>query len=399
MKKKSNRITEVKVGTAVAGGLLTLIIGFVVGLNWNNFFPGFKSYLGFKSSSVESIDLSEVNNLYSVLKENYDGDLDKSKLVEGAKKGLVAATGDVYTTYMNNEEARDYRASLNGEIAEAGIGVSIAKREDYVRVIRTLPDNPARKAGVLAGDIIYAIDDEEVWQLDVDVIATKLRGKKGSKVKVTVVRNNKKKDFTMTREEINNVSADITYKKDIGIISIYRFSKDTGTLVSKLAKEAVDKKVKGVIIDLRGNGGGYVEAARSMLSLWSDGETVLTQKSRTIGNTNMAAFHGKAILKDVKTVVLINGTTASASEIVAGALKDYEKAKIVGEKSYGKGVVQSLLEVNGGLLKVTSAHWYTPKDNTINGTGIVPDVEVERTYDQINKDQDPQLDKALELLK
>ncbi|MDO4967473.1 MAG: S41 family peptidase [Candidatus Saccharibacteria bacterium] len=393
------KISEVALGTTVFACLVTLIIGFAIGANWDNIWANFSPYLGFKSSSSEQLNLSSVQNLYTVLKDNYDGDIDKNELITGAKKGMVAALGDEYTEYMDSEEAAEYKSALEGEISEAGIGVSFAKREDYVRVLRTLPDNPARKAGILAGDIIYAINDEEVWQQDVDTIGKKLRGEAGSSVKVTVVRDGKKLDFTMTREEINNVSADITYDGDIAILSVYRFSKDTGTLTKKLANEAKEKNIKGIIVDLRGNGGGYVNAARDMLGLWIDGENILTQKSRTFSSSNTSAPRGEAILKDIKTVVLINNGTASASEIVAGALKDYEKATIVGQTSYGKGVVQTMLSVDGSnLLKVTTAHWYTPKGNTINKTGIVPDVEVERTYEQINKDIDPQLDKAKEIV-
>lgn len=396
----SNNTRQVTLGTTVVGCLITLVVGFYVGLNWDGIFEGFKPYLGFKKSTAETLDLKSVQNLYNVLKENYDGDIDRAAVIEGAKKGMVAAVGDKYTVYMDAEEATEYKKSLEGEIDEAGVGVSFAQREDYVRVLRTLPDNPARKAGVLAGDIIYAIDDEEVWDKDIETIGTKLRGANGSKVKLTVVRNNKKIDFNLTREKINNVSADIEYKNGIAVLSVYRFASDTGTLVKELAKQAVDKNVKGIIVDMRNNGGGYVNAAKVMASLWIDGEKVLTQKSRTLGNSDTFAPRGSAILKDMKTIVLINGSTASASEILVGALKDYKKATTVGEKSYGKGVVQSMLDVGDkAILKVTSAHWYTPNGDGINEKGIEPDVVVERTYEQINKNQDPQLDKAFSLLK
>ena len=399
-KSSKKKITEVTLGTTVVGCIVTLLIGFYVGLNWEGIFSGFKPYLGFKSSSADSIDLKSVQNLYATLIDNYDGDIEKDKLIEGAKKGLVEAVGDKYTEYMTADEATDYKKSLEGEVDEAGIGVSVAKREDYVRVIRTLPDNPARRAGVLAGDIIYAIDDKEIWNESTESIAQKLRGTIGSKFKLTIVRNNKKIDFSLTREKINNVSADIEYKDNIAILSVYRFSQDTGTLVTKLAKEAKAKNIKGIIVDLRNNGGGYVNAAKTMIGLWVDGEKVLTQKSKTIGQSDLFAPRENAILKDVKTVVLINGATASASEIVVGALRDYNKATIVGETSYGKGVVQTLLNLSGGsILKVTTAHWYTPSGDGINETGISPDYEIERTYEQINKNEDPQLDKAKSLLK
>ena len=395
-----NKKSSFPLSTLVAGCLITLIIGFFVGLNWTSFAENFGPYLGFKKSTAETLIFSSVQNLYNVLKENYDGDIDKTTIIEGAKKGMIAAVGDKYTEYMTSDEATDYKNSLEGEIDEAGIGVSFAKREDYVRVLRTLPDNPARKAGVLAGDIIYAIDDKEVWMETADEIMVKLRGKTGSKVKLTIVRNNKKIDFELTREKINNVSADIVYDGNIAILSVYRFSSDTGKLVKTLASEAINKNIKGLIIDMRGNGGGYVNAAKEMISLWVDGETALLQKSRTIGDTTIYASRGNAILKDMKTVVLINNATASASEIVVGALKDYHKATIVGETSYGKGVMQNMVSLSGGaLLKVTSAHWYTPSGIGINETGIVPDVEITRSYEQINKNEDPQLDKAKELLK
>lgn len=395
--KKSNKsgISEVTLGTTVFITIITLFIGFIAGLSWENFKP----YLGAKNSSSDSIDLSSVQNLYRKLKENYDGDLDKKALIEGAKRGLVSAAGDEYTSYMTESEAKDYRTAIEGDIKEAGIGISFAKREDYVRVLRTLPDNPAREAGVLAGDIIFAIDDVEVWQEDAESIMLKLRGEEGSKIKLTVVRNREKIDFDLTRATINNVSADVSYDGDIAILSIYRFSSDTYKLVKELASDIASKNPRGLIVDLRGNGGGYVNAARDILGLWVSGEKVLIQKSRIAADAISYSPRGEAIFKDLKTVVLINNGTASASEIMVGALKDYEKATIVGEKSYGKGVMQALINVDSNaLLKVTAAHWYTPKENSIDGTGITPDIEVKRTYEEINKGIDPQLDKAKELL-
>ena len=399
MNKSPKKVTAVALSTTVIGCIITLGIGFYLGLNWEGVFKNFKPYLGFKTTSEEKLNLDSVQHLYSALKENYDGDLDKTKLIEGAKKGLVAATGDKYTEYMTASESTDYKKSLEGTIDDAGIGVSLSTRDGYTRVIRTLPDNPARRAGVLAGDIIYAVDDKEIWNETTDSIATKLRGQKGSKLKLTIVRGNQKLDFELTREAINNVSADISYDNNIAILSIYRFSKETGTLVRDLAKEAISKNVKGIIIDLRNNGGGYVSAARDIISLWVDGEVAMKQKSRTIGNSSTLALHGTAILKEIKTVILINHGTASASEILASALQDYKKATIVGEKSYGKGVMQTMLSVDGGgTLKVTSAHWYSPNGHGINESGIEPDEKVERTYEQINKDEDPQLDKAKSIL-
>ena len=311
----------------------------------------------------------------------------------------MEAVGDVYTVYMDKEETAEFNNMLHGDVG-AGVGIEMGLRDGYTRVLRTLPDNPAKKAGVLAGDIIYKVDDEEVYTWSTEDIANNLRGAAGTEVKLTVVRDGEEKSFTLTRETINNVSAYVDYKKNnTAVITVTRFDNDTGTLVQSFANEILNKGTQKIILDLRGNGGGYVSAARDLLSLWLDGDKVLIQKSKfSVVDDITYALKNKALFANLKTVVLVNGNTASASEIVAGALKDYNKATIVGETTYGKGVVQSMLNLSSGTtLKVTSAHWYTPNGNTINKTGIEPDHEVVNTYDDINHSRDPQMDKALEI--
>lgn len=191
----------------------------------------------------------------------------------------------------------------------------------------------------------------------------------------------------------------MTYDGNTAIITVTRFDTDTGAIVQKIVdSEFKGKNIKKVILDLRNNGGGYVSAAKDLLSLWIDGESILIQKGATLGNNTTYANRGQAVLATMPTIVLVNGGTASASEIVAGALKDYDKATILGETTYGKGVVQTLLNLSQQtLLKVTTAHWYTPKGNSINGDGITPDIEVELTYDDTNHSRDPQLDAAKKL--
>lgn len=386
---------QVNLGTTIFSSLITLAIGIFLGSNWNNLYLQFSPYINPAQKVTSSIKWDDLNEVYSQISSNFDGSIDKTKLIEGAKKGLTAALDDPYTVYYDSKEAAEFKSDLKGEIKEAGVGVEMMKQGDYVVVTRTLPNNPARKAGVHAGDIIFAINGEEVWDKDTEIIASKLRGPSGEKVKLTVARDKQKLDFELVREKINNVSADITYQDKTAIISVYRFSEDTGTLVQSFTKDFKNKGINKVILDLRNNGGGYVTAARDLLSLWLDGDKILTQKSATIGQTITYAKRGEATLKDMKTIVLVNNATASASEIVAGALKDYKKATILGTKTYGKGVVQTMLELSGGsLLKITTAHWYTPEGQTINKTGISPDVEVERSYSDINSGKDPQLDKA-----
>ena len=386
---------QVNLGTTIFSSIITLAIGIFLGANWNNLYLQFSPYINPAQKVTSNIKWDDLNEVYSQISSNFDGSIDKTKLIEGAKKGLTAALDDPYTVYYDSKEAAEFKSDLKGEIKEAGVGIEMMKQGDYVVVTRTLPNNPARKAGVHAGDIIFAINGEEVWDKDTEIIASKLRGPSGEKVKLTVARDKQKLDFELVREKINNVSADITYQDKAAIISVYRFSEDTGTLVQSFTKDFKNKGINKVILDLRNNGGGYVTAARDLLSLWLDGDKILTQKSATIGQTVTYAKHGEATLKDMKTIVLVNNATASASEIVAGALKDYKKATILGTKTYGKGVVQTMLELSGGsLLKITTAHWYTPEGQTINKTGISPDVEVERSYSDINSGKDPQLDKA-----
>ncbi|MBQ9017854.1 S41 family peptidase [Candidatus Saccharibacteria bacterium] len=383
---------KTSLGNAIIIGAVLAVLGGIVGANWNNLFGGFAPYLGAKAES--GVDWTVLDEVYTKLSNSYNGVIDTEAVIEGAKKGLVSALGDIYTVYFDKEDSADFYDDLHGNVG-SGIGVEMGLRDGYVRVLRTLPDNPARRAGILAGDILYKVNGEEVWQKTSDEVAKVLRGEAGTEVTVTVVRDGKEKEYTMKRETINNVSEYVEYDGNTAIITVTRFDNDTGTKVQKEAAEFAKKGINKVILDLRGNGGGYVSAAQDLLSLWLDGKKMYTQKSKHYGNITTATASGKALLKDMKTIVLVNGSTASASEIVAGALQDYGKATILGEKTYGKGVVQNLLELSGGAtLKVTVAEWFTPNDNSINHEGIVPDIEVERSYEDINAMRDPQLDKA-----
>lgn len=384
---------KVSLGGAIIAGAITLVIGLTIGLNWNKVANNFLPYLGLRPTSQN--DWSDLDEVYATLVANYDGELDKDVLIEGAKAGLVAAADDIYTVYMGREDAADYESALHGKVG-AGVGIEMALRDGYVKVLRTLPDNPAIKAGVKAGDIIYKVDDEEVYDKGSEYISTKLRGEAGTKVKLTVIRDGEEKSFDLIREAINNVSAYVEYDGTTAIITVTRFDTDTGTIIQKIVADEFEKRgVKKVILDLRGNGGGYVSAAKDLLSLWIDSEPILVQKGKNNLEEITRSNRGQAKLADTKTIVLVNGGTASASEIVAGALQDYGKATIIGEQTYGKGVVQTLLDLsNGGMLKVTTARWYTPNGTSINGEGIKPDEKVERSFDDINHDRDPQMDAA-----
>ena len=389
---------KINLSTSIITSFIFLVAGFFVGSNWQFILTNFSPYIGFRKS--EQANWDSLNEIYTELKSFYDGEVTEENALTGAKRGIAAALDDPYTTYLTAKEGDEFLSDLNGEINEAGVGMELTFRNNHTVVVRTLPDNPARKAGIKPGDRIMKIGDENVDGKTTEDVAKKLRGKAGDKVKVEILRGADTLTFEMTREKINNVSADISYSDKTAIISVYRFAEDTGSLVRKLAEQAKAKQVDKVILDLRNNGGGYVSAADEMLSLWlNGGDKYMIEKS--IHNDDKTDYvpRGKnPIFKDIKTIVLINRSTASASEIVAGALKDYQKATIVGMTSFGKGVMQTMLNLSdGGKLKVTTAHWYTPNGSSINKTGIKPDVEIDRTVQDITEDKDPQLDKAKSL--
>lgn len=348
----------------------------------------------------DRLDYSSLDDVYTTLKNNYDGEIDTNKLVDGAKKGLVEAIGDQYTTYFTHDEANSYTDEINGQVE--GIGVMLGKNSDgYLYASNVIDGTPAAKSGIKNGDIIAKVDDTESISWAPDYAASKIRGSAGTMVKITVYRNNNFQEFTITRAKITSPSVTWEIKNNnIGYIRISRFAEDTAALAKKAGIELKDKNVKGIVLDLRNNGGGYVTAAQGVASLWIDsGKSIVTEKSSTKTITTMLA-NGDPILGEIKTVVLMDEYTASASEIVAGALKDFEKATLIGTKSYGKGVVQQLLNLqDGGQLKVTIAKWYTPKGTNIDHDGLLPDIEEVIDEAAAKQGKDSQLDKALDFLK
>jgi carboxyl-terminal processing protease len=355
-----------------------------------------------QSANARELDFTSVQQTYDALRNNFAGDpLDANKLIEGAKRGLVQAAGDPYTTYFSDEEAKQFLGDLEGTFT--GIGAELSKKDNKLTVVSVLDDSPAKKAGVLASDVIVKVNDQDAADWSVDKAVSQIRGEKGTSVKLTVIRGGQDvKDFNITRDLITNPSVKYEVGADnIGYLRISRFAEgDTSILARKAAEDFKAKKVKGVVLDLRGNGGGYVTAAQDISSIWlGKGKTVVSERKdgQVIEELKTS---GSSILEGVPTIVLIDGGSASASEIVAGALHDYKAATLVGEKSFGKGSVQKLQELpGGGQLKVTIALWYTPDGKNINKEGIKPDTEVKMTEDAAAKNQDPQKDKAFELLK
>ena len=370
-------------GFAVVAG-----IGYVAGAFNSHIYGGFNTLIGNRQ-----LDLASVQATYQTVKENFDGEIDDAKLVEGANRGLVEALGDQYTVYMNKKESSDFDNSLSGNIG-GGIGVEIAIRGNLPTVVRVLRDNPAEKVGMAVGDVVTAVNGESVEKLTTTEIVAKIRGDAGTTVKVAVYREGATKDFTLTREVVNNPSVYGSIVNGVGIMTISRFDDKTGNLARSLATEFKAAGVKGVVLDLRGNGGGYVTAAQDVGGIWLDKQVVVTEKKGS-KVTDELKTGSNPILNGIPTVVLINSSSASASEIVAGALHDHKAATLLGEKSFGKGSVQKLVGLGeGSMLKVTVARWYTPSGLNISEKGITPDTTVERSIDDLSAGRDPQLDAA-----
>ncbi len=347
------------------------------------------------------LDFSELNDLYTLLRSSYDGQLDSDALLDGAKKGMVSATGDPYTTYFTDAEATQFLSDIDGRFS--GIGAELGKRGDNLTIISTIDGSPAQKAGLLAGDIVGKVNDQEAISWEIEKAVATIRGEKGTTVKLLVIRGSETKEFTVTRDDIVDPSVKSSViDGNIGYMRLSRFNQtDTVDLATKAAEDFKTQNVKGVVLDLRGNGGGYVDVAQAIAGLWLESDKVVVEERQDGRVIEKLKATGNPILKGVPTVVLVDGGSASASEIVAGALRDYDAATLIGEKTFGKGSVQKVEEVRvgGGQLKVTVAKWYTPKGKNIDKTGIEPDKKIEVKAKEFNAGKDAQKDVAIEFLK
>lgn len=346
-----------------------------------------------------ALDFSSVEQLYDVLRRKYDGELNADELINGMLHGLASATGDPYTVYLNAEEAAEFDKQLSGTFS--GIGAELGvDDEDNIIIVSPIDGFPAQKAGLRPQDQIIGIDGESTAGSTIFEAVNKIRGPKDTDVTLQIIRGDKEMEITITREDIVIPSVDYEVTDDnIGYIQINQFGDDTAELSKKAAEEFAQKGVKGVVLDLRGNPGGLLNAAVDVSSLWlPKGTTVLQQKSGdTVISTETAT--GGDILNGIPTVVLINEGSASASEIVAGALKDNGVAELIGVKSYGKGSVQEIHPLEGGAeLKVTVARWFRPNGENIDKLGVSPDKEVKMSEEDYEKDRDPQKQEALQFL-
>lgn len=373
-----------------------LVSGVAIGTNWHYIYATVAPAFGIKASS-ESIDTSSLQQMYRELVANYDGDINRDDLIIGAKRGMAEAVGDKYTSFMSKKEADDFNEGMSGSIG-GGIGSQIGLRNEQVTLVKILSGTPAERSGLKAGDKVLRINDELTKGFTIDDAVSKIRGDIGTTVKLLIQRDKEIKEYSITREEITTPSVTTEVKDGIGIISVVRFDQKAAKLARQAAEEFMEKGLKGVVVDLRGNPGGYLTAARDMSSVWLDDKLVVTEKQGGDILDELKSDNNP-VLEGVPTVVLVDGSSASASEILAGALQDHKAATLVGETTYGKGSVQRLVPLaDGAILKVTVARWYTPNGKNITEGGIKPDVEVKITEQQLRDGNDVQMKAAIKRL-
>lgn len=385
-----------KAGKLIGIAVIAVVI-FELGLNIGN---GRITIGRAQSGLPASLNYASLAQEYTALRENYDGKLTAKQLLNGAKAGLAQATNDPYTEYFTPSEAKNFTNELNNSFS--GIGAELgADSSGDIEIIAPISGSPAAKAGLQPKDIIATIDGKSASGLSPDAAVNEIRGPAGTKVTLGIVRGDSQQlTFTITRQ---NISVPTVQPKildgNIGYMQVTTFGDDTGALAAKAANTFKNDQVKGIVLDLRDNPGGLVTSAVDLTSLWlPSGKTIMQEKRGTVVEQTYAAT-GDDILQGIPTVVLVNGGSASASEITAGALHDNGAARIIGTQSYGKGVVQEILDLSGGAqLKVTVASWYRPDGQNINHKGITPDQVVNLTSADSNAGNDTQLNAALSYL-
>lgn len=370
----------------------------------------FNSYIH-KAAYEQAFNLDGMN--LSVLKDVYDKlvfnfvdpeKIDKDKMTYGAISGMVDALGDPYTVFYDPEEAKQFQEDIAGTFE--GIGAQLGMKDGQLKVIAPLKNTPAERAGILPGDTIIEVDGESIIELTIDEVITKIKGPKGTEVILTIVRSKEgqtpeTKEIKITRDVIKVPTIEWeelqSNGKRIAHLTIYHFSETVFTDFKKAGYEIIAGNYDGIILDLRSNPGGLLDKTVD-ISGWflEKGQIVLKEQNKNLDESIYKA-DGPESFVNMPIVILINEGTASASEILTGALKDNRGITTIGETSFGKGLVQRVVSLDdGSSLKVTTAKWYTPNGTLIQDTGIKPDIEVELSEEDYNNDRDPQLDRALQ---
>ena len=358
------------------------------------------------SSSSENTLVKTLQSFKAMINKLYIGDVDEDAMIEGALKGYVEGLGDPYTEYYTKEEMADLREELNSEYVGIGVYIGNNAVDNTIVIAGTIKSSPAEEAGLKAGDVVEKIDDVSYTGKQLSEATKVLKAEEGTTVKLTILRDEKEIEINITRRKITveHVSSKMM-DNNVAYIKIDSFDNNVADSFKSQLTDLMKGNVNGIIIDLRSNGGGIVTEATDIADLFLEkDETILITKSKKDNEEKITKSKQEPIVKNTPVVILVNEATASASEILAGALKDKYNATIVGKTTYGKGVIQSLYNLKDGSgLKITTDEYFTPNHNKIQKTGITPDVEVDLTKDADGNyetgDKDEQLLKAIEFIK
>lgn len=366
---------------------------------------GSSTYVLGNLKGVSSELIQKIYTIKSIIDSEYIADTNEEDLINSAIKGYVEGIGDEYTEYFTKEEMEDFKADTEGEYVGIGIYMYQDTEKNAIVVLYPIENSPAEEVGLQYGDIIKKVDGVEYDGDDFDTISTKIKGKEGTKVSLEIERNGKLLSFDVERKKIDLYPIEYeVLENNTGYIKLTSFDEGCAKEFKNIYNELNKNNLTGLILDLRNNGGGIVEEALEIADYILEKDDVILVTKDKEENEEIEKSTNKPIIK-VPVVILVNKNTASASEILAGALKENEKATIVGEKTYGKGVIQELITLNDGSgIKITIEEYYTPNKNKINKIGIDPDEKIElpdevATIYEIDKNYDTQLQKALEILK
>lgn len=389
---------------------VSLALGFLGGVEFQKaqdpFGGGLRDLINRDLGQPEAVDFSLFWEAWNLVNEKYvdRAELDTQKMVFGAIEGMVKSIGDPFTVFLKAEENKRLKEDISGEFA--GVGIEIGLRDEVLTVIAPLKDTPADRAGIIAGDKIFKIDDESTDGITLEEAVSKIRGRRGTKVVLTVSRKKdgkeETKEFELIRDRIKIPTAKWTkIEPDIGHIQLFSFNQNAKAELDKalndLKKRRADQRI---ILDLRNNPGGLLDLAIEISGFFLESGSVVVIEDFGNGQRDELKSRADGALKNAKVVVLINKGSASASEIVAGALHDNKGVKLIGEKTFGKGSVQQVEELRFRTsLKITVAKWLTPKGRSISEEGIEPDIKVEMTEEDTKNDKDPQLEKAIEMIR
>lgn len=384
--------------------VVSFALGFFVGKKDLAFIDRIRNVAGRDTEVVTSADFGPFWKVWNVLNDKsiYIKEVEDQEKVWDAIKGLASSVGDPYTVFFSPEENKLFQDEIHGSFS--GIGAEISKKDGVLTVVSPLKDTPAEKSGLQSKDKILMIDNKDARDFTIDQAISAIRGPKGTAVLLTILRegDKKTKDISIVRDDIDIPTIKTEIKDDVFVIHFYTFSENSASLFKNAMNEFISSGLKKLIIDLRSNPGGYLDSAIEITGWFLDtGKVVAIQDFGENKKREVFRSHGPRLFnKDYKLAILVNGGSASASEIMAGALVEHGVAKLVGESTFGKGSVQELVSITSDTsLKVTVAKWLTPNGSSISESGLTPDYKVDMTLEEYNQGIDPQLNKAIEILK